>query len=106
MTVRIYRTFGVKESAGALLHPKAWGDLTLGVLTTKPGASAEGGKNGLPADFLIAPDGIMVAAHYGTHASDHRSVDGVVAVAARAKPNESRDDTETSVPPLGLAKTT
>ena len=30
----------------------------------------EGGILGLPADFLIAPDGKILAAHYGKHAAD------------------------------------
>jgi hypothetical protein len=30
---------------------------------------------GLPADFLLDPDGTVVAAHYGRHADDQWSVD-------------------------------
>jgi hypothetical protein len=30
---------------------------------------------GLPADFLIDPDGSVVAVHYGRHADDQWSVD-------------------------------
>jgi hypothetical protein len=45
-----------------------------------------GGNFGLPADLLIAPDGRVVATHYGRHAYDQWSVDELLAeaVAARA----------------------
>ncbi len=33
---------------------------------------------GLPADFLIDPDGRVLAAHYGTHANDQWSVDDLL----------------------------
>jgi len=40
----------------------------------------------LPADFLIARDGRVLACKYGTHAVDHWSVDEVVALAREAAP--------------------
>jgi hypothetical protein len=45
--------------------------------------SGPGGHFGLPADFLIAPTGQVLAAKYGRHASDHWSVDEVVLLAGR-----------------------
>jgi hypothetical protein len=40
-----------------------------------------GGPLGLPADFLIAPDGTVLARHYGNHAYDQWSVDQLLALA-------------------------
>ena len=37
-----------------------------------------GGHTGLPADFLIGPDGLLLDVHYGTHADDQWSVDFVL----------------------------
>jgi hypothetical protein len=42
-----------------------------------------GGRYGLPADFLISPEGIVLEAHYGEHADDQWSVDDVLSIAAR-----------------------
>ena len=41
-----------------------------------------GGPFGLPADFLIAPDGAMVARKYGEHADDQWSVDELLRLAS------------------------
>ena len=35
---------------------------------------------GLPADFLIDPDGTLVAAHQGSHADDQWSVDDLLKI--------------------------
>jgi hypothetical protein len=43
----------------------------------------EGGRYGLPADFLVSPDGIVLAAHYGMHADDQWSVDTVLSLCCR-----------------------
>jgi len=42
-----------------------------------------GGPIGLPADFLIATDATIVAAHYGKHADDQWSVDEMLALVRR-----------------------
>jgi hypothetical protein len=39
-----------------------------------------GGRYGLPADFLVAPDGLIVACKYGEHAYDQWSVDELLAL--------------------------
>ena len=39
---------------------------------------------GLPADFLIGPDGTIHAAHYGRHANDQWSLDDLLERAQRA----------------------
>jgi hypothetical protein len=41
----------------------------------KPMPTTEGGRLGLPADFLIAPDGRVLASHHGRHVYDQWSVD-------------------------------
>lgn len=40
-----------------------------------PPPKPEGGRLGLSADFLIAPDGRVLARHHGTHVYDQWSVD-------------------------------
>lgn len=84
--------FGVESSPWAVLHPRAWS------APLKPYAWSvamcerrdTGGKwfsirgasmLGLPADFLIEPDGRVFAAKYGTHANDQWSVDELLDLA-------------------------
>lgn len=55
-----------------------------GILATgKFYKKAENGIAGLPADFLVGPDGTVIAAHYGKHADDHWSVDDLLALVSR-----------------------
>ncbi len=90
---RLYAEFGVTSSPRALLDPRAWlpilravafaiGGLLTGTVRPPP-ANPHGGRLGLPADFLIAPDGHVVARKYGAHVDDHWSVDDVLAQARR-----------------------
>lgn len=79
----LYRRYGVESSFSALLSWKAWAASLEGNLRKdKPGQTGlpNGGVLGLPADFLIAPDGAIGAAHYGTHAFDQWSVDELLAL--------------------------
>jgi peroxiredoxin len=81
----LYRRFGVESSIWAVLDPRAWGASLRGNLRKgKPALNGmpNGGILGLPADFLIAPDGTVEAVHYGTHAYDQWSVDEVLAKAS------------------------
>ena len=88
---RLYADFGVASSPRALLDPRAWlpilraiGFALAGVLTgtfRPPASNPHGGRLGLPADFLIAPDGRVVACKYGAHVDDHWSIDDVLAQA-------------------------
>lgn len=88
----LYTAFGVESSPKANLHPRVW------LSFVDPRAFAvvarglrAGGKIGvkgesvlgLPADFLIEPDGLVRAAKYGRHANDHWSVDELLALAHR-----------------------
>lgn len=91
---RMYREFGVESSRRAILSPGGlWGAVRTSVpsaarMLTKrqrpPAAFPEGGRFGLPADFLIAPDGGILAAHYGGHADDQWPVTEVLRLARAA----------------------
>jgi peroxiredoxin len=82
---KLYAEFGVEASARALLDPRAWTFIVGGVLrsahatiahgTPAPSMIPQGGRLGLPADFLIANDGCVLACKYGHHAYDQWSVD-------------------------------
>ncbi len=89
---RLYREFGVEAGRRALLNPRAWLPVVRAVLTgvwhvlrgreRLPASTPHGGRLGLPADFLVAPDGRIVAFNYGRHAYDQWSVDTLLALAA------------------------
>ena len=71
-----YKQFGVESTVMALLNPGAWSAIFNGNMAkNKPKGNPEGGPLGLPADFLLSPDGKVVASHYGKHAYDQWSVD-------------------------------
>ncbi|HEX4301292.1 MAG TPA: peroxiredoxin-like family protein [Rhizomicrobium sp.] len=82
---KLYREFGVEAAPRALANPRA----ILAIARTLVPVAAQllrtgrlaanlnphGGRLGLPADFLIAPSGLVVAAKYGEHADDQWNVD-------------------------------
>lgn len=78
---RYYREFGVESGRRALLDPRTWGAILRGSALTltgryrRPAMRQENGRLGLPADFLVAPDGRVLAAKHGEHAYDQWSVD-------------------------------
>jgi peroxiredoxin len=84
----MYAEFGVESSPRALLHPRAGWPILRGVASAVldvvrgrrplPPLHPPGGRYGLPADFLIAPDGAVVAAKYGEHVADNWTVDDVL----------------------------
>lgn len=88
---RLYVEFGVESSPRALLDPRAWGPILLAVAhglwalvaerRPLPALRPHGGRLGLPADFLIAPDGRVLACKYGRHVDDHWSVDELLELA-------------------------
>lgn len=96
----LYRQFGVEASVRALLHPRAllpivravahsaWGILR-DARPIPPLLSPEGGRFGLPADFLIDRDGVVRACHYGIHADDQWSVDQVLDLARQVRDRQS-----------------
>ena len=87
----LYTAFGVETAWRSVLHPRAW------TTPLRPAAYAVVARGvraggvpgprrqtmlGLPADFLIAPDGRIVAAKYGRHANDQWEVDELLQLAA------------------------
>jgi len=91
-TKQWYRRFGVECGRRALLDPRVWAPLMWGVLRDTlaivrgrrrlPSLQQPNGRLGLPADFLIGRGGRVAALKYGEHASDHWSVDELLALAA------------------------
>jgi peroxiredoxin len=91
---RLYLEFGVESAPRALLDPRAWLPIVRGVARSllevlsrrkpMPSIFPDGGRLGLPADFLIAPDGRVLACKYGTHAYDQWSVDELLRLARPA----------------------
>jgi peroxiredoxin len=87
---RYYREFGVESSSRALLHPKVWWAIVYGTALTAlgryrpPTARQAGGRLGLPADFLVDPEGRVIAAKFGVHADDQWSVDDMLGHARRS----------------------
>jgi peroxiredoxin len=81
----LYRRLGVEHRLSSLLSTRALRAAiagqaaALGNRSTKRGAlgpvKPTGGRLGLPADFLIAPDGRVAALKYGQHAYDQWTVD-------------------------------
>lgn len=86
----LYREFGVEYGARALLDPRGWPTIVRAVARElravrrrerpAPPTTPEGGRLGLPADFLIAPDGRVLAAKHGAHLDDQWSVDELLAL--------------------------
>jgi AhpC/TSA family len=91
-----YREFGVESAPRALLDPRVWPTIVRSVGASllevlrggrplPPSRTPHGGRTGLPADFLIAPDGRVVAVKYGVHAGDQWSVDELLELAREAR---------------------
>lgn len=79
---RLYVEFGVESSWRAFFDPRTWAAGVRGVIAKRPALPApDEGAFGLPADFLIASDGQVVACKYGVHADDQWSVDEILALA-------------------------
>lgn len=77
-----YRQFGVETSWLAPFHPAVlWAGLRGILRTGKLYKKAENGVLGLPADFLIGPQGQVKALHYGTHAYDNWDADELLRLA-------------------------
>lgn len=91
---RLYTEFGVGFGPGALLNPRA---LLMALpkvirgLPRLPGMPPSARSAlGLPADFLIASDGRVLARRYGTHADDQWSVDELLALACQHASQEDK----------------
>lgn len=91
----LYVAFGVEAAPRALTSPAAWGPIARAILHAvadtlfrgrpAPPLKPQGGRLGLPADFLVAPDGRLIACKYGDHAHDQWSVDEVIALGHQAR---------------------
>jgi peroxiredoxin len=89
---RLYAEFGAARTmpSTAALNPRTWlvaaNALARGFRFNRlKGASGKGEEHaGLPAEFLIAPDGRVIAAKYGERVDDHWSVDQLLALAQEA----------------------
>jgi peroxiredoxin len=87
---QLYRELGVASSPRALLDPRVWRPALRGLSRTVrairrkeqsvPAAHPDGGRLGLPADFLIGSDGLVLACKYGVHAYDQWSPDELLAL--------------------------
>ncbi|WP_030769433.1 peroxiredoxin-like family protein [Streptomyces sp. NRRL F-2664] len=92
---RLYAEFGVESSCRALLSPRAWWPVlravalgTVELLRGRqkaPARTQENGRLGLPADFLVAPDGTVLARSYGEHVDDQWPVETLLSLAAEAR---------------------
>ncbi|MFN8371575.1 MAG: peroxiredoxin-like family protein [Anaerolineae bacterium] len=70
--MKLYRDYGVEKSLWGMMKTSfRMGDMLemmrLGLMKTSP----EGDMRIMPADFLIAPDGHIKIAHYGSDIGDH-----------------------------------
>jgi hypothetical protein len=93
---RLYVEFGVESGARSLLDPRVWGRILQGVILDviavlrrrqrPPSRSQPNGRLGLPADFLVAADGRVVAVKYGDHAYDQWTVDELLDLARAHRP--------------------
>lgn len=75
---RLYEELGIGTSKRAMANPMVWlaAARALGSgAATHPSAGAGDGTFGLPGDFLIDPQGRIVASYRGRHADDQWSVD-------------------------------
>ncbi|MGE9297106.1 MAG: peroxiredoxin-like family protein [Puniceicoccales bacterium] len=84
---KLYRDFGVEPSVWSILNPGAWASGVQGLL--KHGVQISTNTEavlGLPADFLIKPDGTIAALKYGTHADDQWSFEEVLQLARKYQP--------------------
>jgi hypothetical protein len=85
---RHYAAYGVETGLRAF-RPAAWGTMLRGIAhdlhavarrtQRAPSMAPTNGRTGLPADFLVSPDGQLLAAKYGSHADDQWSVDELLA---------------------------
>jgi len=82
---KLYKEFGVESSLLSIFDPRSWIAGIKGLLQKdlRGPMNFGGGVLGLPADFLITPDGKVIAVKYGTHAYDQWTVDEVIALAKK-----------------------
>lgn len=93
---KLYVEFGVESGPRALLDPRAWPAIVRGVVAAHrrgapwPKGRPTGGRYGLPGDFLIAPDGTLLASKLGAHANDQWSLDEMLALTRSARTSRAQ----------------
>ncbi|HLU56625.1 MAG TPA: peroxiredoxin-like family protein [Pseudonocardia sp.] len=89
----LYREFGVEYGLRSLLDPRGWPTIVRAIAhelrairqgRPAPPVRPEGGRFGLPADYLVAPDGRVLASKHGVHVDDQWSVDELLALVPAA----------------------
>jgi peroxiredoxin len=80
---RYYRELGVEQSWAYAMHPRALWAAFRGI-GSRFNLAMTGGPTGLPAEFLIAADGLIKAVKYGRHAYDQWSVEEVLELAKKS----------------------
>ena len=95
-TRELYRRFGVEHRPRALLNRRTLRIMPRAELALMRTAVRDrtlpaplhptGGILGMPADFLIEPDGTVAAAKYGQHAYDQWTVDELLAITPARRP--------------------
>jgi peroxiredoxin len=84
---KLYDEFGVHNSIRGMLNRNVARAVGRGMRQTRSARALAGSLGptenhlGMPADFLIAPDGAVVARKYGEHADDQWSVDELLRLA-------------------------
>jgi peroxiredoxin len=80
---RYYREVGVEQSWAYAMHPRVlWAALK--GMGSRFNLAMTGGPTGLPAEFLIASDGLIKAVKYGRHAFDQWSVEELLELAKQS----------------------
>jgi peroxiredoxin len=80
---KLYRALGVETRILGAFLPRAWARSIRAGFLRQPLAIPRGGEHpfGLPADFLIAPNGRVIACKYGEHVYDQWTVDELLELA-------------------------
>jgi len=82
---QFYRQFRVERSLAAVAHPRVMWAAAQGLFRAPSNPFVGGSEQrGLPADFLLNAEGVLLAVHYGAHADDQWSVDQVIELAKAA----------------------
>jgi peroxiredoxin len=77
----LYHRYGVEASLRAILDPRGW---KAAIVSNRAKDNPTAGKDkkhgifGLPADFLISPEGILTDVHYGVYGYDQWAFDKVL----------------------------
>jgi peroxiredoxin len=85
---KYYRLLGVESSWVFALNFKTLLAAAKGMLSGRFNLAMTGGPFGLPAEFLVAPDGGIAAVQYGTHAYDQWSAEELLGLARSSQNKE------------------